>query len=89
MALGAARADVLRMVLSRGAKLLLLGIIVGLALSLGAAQVIVSQLWGVSPHDPLTLVSVAGLLFAVGLLACWIPARRAMRTNPVNALRYE
>jgi predicted permease len=89
MALGAARADVLRMVLSHGAQLLLLGIVVGLGLSLGAAQVIVNQLWGVSPHDPLTLGSVAALLLIVGLVACWIPARRATRTNPVNALRYE
>jgi putative ABC transport system permease protein len=89
MALGAAGGDVLKMVLRTGLLLLLGGIAVGLAVSFTLSRVIVSQLWGVSPHDPLTLASVAGLLLAVGLVACWIPARRATRINPVNALRYE
>jgi putative ABC transport system permease protein len=89
MALGAAGGDVLKMVLRTGLLLLLGGIAIGLAVSFTLSRVIVSQLWGVSPHDPLTLASVAGLLLAVGLVACWIPARRATRINPVNALRYE
>jgi putative ABC transport system permease protein len=51
--------------------------------------VLASQLWHVSPHDPVALVSVVILLLAVGFLACWIPARRAMRVDPIVALRYE
>ena len=53
------------------------------------ARAIASQLWGVSPNDPLTVASVVLLLFATGLLACWVPARRATRVDPVVALRYE
>jgi putative ABC transport system permease protein len=89
IALGAARADVLNMVLRKGLQLLLAGIAIGLAVSFALSRLIVSQLWGVSPYDRLTLFSVAALLLAVGLIACWIPARRATRVNPSNALRYE
>jgi putative ABC transport system permease protein len=89
IALGAARADVLNMVLRKGLQLLLAGIAIGLAVSFAISRVIVSQLWGVSPYDRLTLFSVAVLLLAVGLIACWIPARRATRVNPSTALRYE
>jgi putative ABC transport system permease protein len=89
IALGAARADVLKMVIRKGLQLLLAGIAIGLAVSFAISRVIVTQLWGVSPYDRLTLVSVAALLLAVGLIACWIPARRATRINPSSALRYE
>jgi len=89
MALGAAGNDVLKMVLRKGLELLLAGIAMGLAASLAMSRVLVSQLWGVSPHDPLTLASVAVLLLVVGLTACWVPARRATRVNPSSALRYE
>jgi putative ABC transport system permease protein len=89
IALGAARADVLKMVLRKGLQLLLAGITIGLAVSFAVSRVLVSQLWRVSPYDRLTIVSVTGLLLLVGLIACWIPARRATRINPVNALRYE
>jgi len=89
IALGAARADVLKMVIRKGLQLLLAGIAIGLAVSFALSRVIVTQLWGVSPYDRLTLVSVAALLLAVGLIACWIPARRATRVNPSTALRYE
>ena len=89
IALGAARADVLKMVIRKGLRLLLAGIAIGLAVSFALSRVIVTQLWGVSPYDRLTLVSVAALLLAVGLIACWIPARRATRINPSTALRYE
>jgi putative ABC transport system permease protein len=89
MALGAARADVLKMVIRKGLHLLLAGIVIGLAVSLILSRVIVSQLWGVSPYDRLIYAAVAGLLLLVGLIACWIPARRATRINPVTALRYE
>ncbi len=89
IALGAARSDVLKMVLGKGLQLLLLGIAIGLAASFAVSRLLVSQLWGVSPHDPLTLAAVASLLLLVGLMACWIPARRATRVNPSTALRYE
>jgi putative ABC transport system permease protein len=89
MALGAAGSDVVKIVLRKGLQLLLAGITIGLAASLAMSRVIVSQLWGVSPHDPLTLASVALLLLVVGLVACWVPARRATRVNPSSALRYE
>jgi putative ABC transport system permease protein len=88
-ALGADSSDVLCLVFRFGARFILPGIAVGLAASIGAARVLRSQLWHVSPHDPVALVSVVVLLFAVGFLACWVPARRAMRVDPIVALRYE
>jgi putative ABC transport system permease protein len=88
-ALGADSRDVLRLVFRFGARFVLPGIGIGLAASLEAARILASQLWGVSPHDPVALVSVVALLLTVGFLACWVPARRAMRVDPVEALRYE
>jgi putative ABC transport system permease protein len=89
LALGAAGSDVLKMVFRKGLQLLLAGIAMGLAMSFVLSRVIVSQLWGVSPFDPLTIGCVVALLLLVGLIACWIPARRATRVNPVMALHYE
>jgi len=88
-ALGADSGDVLRLVFRFGARFILPGIAIGLAASIVAARVLRSQLWHVSPHDPVALVSVVVLLLAVGFLACWVPARRAMRVDPIVALRYE
>ena len=88
-ALGADSGDVLRLVFRFGAEFILPGIGLGVAASMAAARVLSSQLWGVSPHDPLALVSVVVLLLAVGFLACWVPARRAARVDPMVALRYE
>jgi putative ABC transport system permease protein len=89
MALGAAPADVLRMVLRHGLALLFPGIAIGLIVSFAVSRAVVSLLWGVSPYDPLSAVSVVLLLLSIGLLACWIPARRATRVSPVTALHYE
>jgi len=89
MALGAGAGDVLRMVLQKGLGLLLAGIALGLAVSLGVGRILVTQLWGVSQYDTLTFAAVIALLLLVGLVACWIPARRATRVNPVKALRCE
>jgi ABC-type antimicrobial peptide transport system permease subunit len=89
MALGARRADVLKLVLRMGARLVVLGLAIGLAISLAVSRVISSQLWGVSPYDPATLASVAGVLLLTGLVACWVPARRATRVDPLVALRYQ
>ena len=89
MALGAGRADVLRMVLWMGARLLGLGLAVGLLASFAVTRLIASQLWGVSPHDPVTLCSVVAVVAASGLAACYFPARRATRVDPMIALRYQ
>ena len=89
MAIGAERRDVLRLVMGMGVRLVAVGVGVGLVMSLALARAIASQLWGVSPSDPLTVASVVLLLFATGLLACWVPARRATRVDPVVALRCE
>jgi putative ABC transport system permease protein len=63
--------------------------VIGILVSLGLSRVIASQLWGVSPYDPATLASVATVLLLTGLVACWVPARRATRVDPLVALRYE
>jgi putative ABC transport system permease protein len=89
MALGAQRSDVLRLVLGQGLKLALIGICIGLAASFGLTRFMASQLYGLSSTDPLTCAGVVILLAWVALLACWIPARRAMRVDPMVALRYE
>jgi putative ABC transport system permease protein len=89
MALGADGVDVQKLVIRTGLRLVAMGIAIGLAATFGLARLIKSQLWGVSAHDPLTLMTVPVLLLVLGILACWIPARRATRVSPVSALRYE
>jgi len=89
MALGAEHGDVMKLVLNMGLRLVILGVAIGLAASLGVARVIATQLWGVSPYDPVTLTTVPLLLLVTGLVACWVPARRAARVDPLVALRYE
>jgi putative ABC transport system permease protein len=89
MALGASRKDVLRMVLWMSARLIALGLILGLLASFGVARLIASQLWGVSPHDPITLCGVVAVVALAGLAACYFPARRATKVDPMVALRYE
>jgi putative ABC transport system permease protein len=89
IALGAARGDVLRLVALMGARLLAVGTVVGFAGSLLASRLIESQLWTVSRNDPLTFGLVTALMAAIGFAACYFPARRAMRVNPIVALRYE
>lgn len=89
LALGALPADVLRLVTTLGLKLTMIGVIVGIVLSLGLARLISDFLVGVKPTDPLTYAAVAIVLIAVALLACYIPARRATKVDPMVALRYE
>ena len=89
MALGATRGDVLRLVLGRGIVLTVVGLVLGLVMSLGVTRFLESLLLGVSSTDALTFLAVALLLSAVVLVACFIPARRAMRVDPAQALRYE
>jgi putative ABC transport system permease protein len=90
MALGAERGNVLRLVMVAGLRLVVAGIAVGLVVSLLLGRVIEAELWrGVKPYDPPTLAGTVLLLLATGVLACWIPARRAARVDPMVALRYE
>ncbi len=89
MALGAGSADVVWMVLRMGLKLVGLGVGVGLLASFAVTRVIANQLWGVSPRDPVTLVAVVAVVALAGLAACYFPARRATRVDPLIALRYE
>jgi predicted permease len=89
MALGADRASVLRMVMVHGLRLAAIGLAIGLALALAVTRVMSTILFGVSPTDPLTFATIAVLLALVALLACYIPARRATRVDPMVALRYE
>src|SRR5262245_19652061 len=89
MALGAGAADVVRMVLRMGLQLVGLGVGLGLLASFAVTRVIANQLWGVSPRDPLTLVAVVAVVALAGLAACYFPARRATKVDPLIALRYE
>jgi predicted permease len=89
LALGAQRGDVLRLVIRQGAILAVLGALIGIAAALAVTRYLQSFLFGVKPSDPVTIVAVAFGLIAVALLASYIPARRAMKTDPMVALRYE
>ena len=89
MALGASRADVLQMVGNRGLMLAIVGVCLGLGGALGLTRFMKSLLFGVSPADPATLTAVCALLIAVTMAACYVPARRATKVEPVEALRYE
>jgi len=89
MALGAEWRDVLKMVLSEGARMVLLGVVIGVLAALGITRLMASLLFGVSARDPLTLTGVAALLTFVALAACYVPARRAAKIDPMVALRCE
>jgi ABC-type antimicrobial peptide transport system permease subunit len=89
MALGAKAGNVLAMVIRQGMKLALTGCVIGILLAMVLTRLISSQLYGVRPVDPLTFVGVGLILLVVALLACYLPARRAARINPIEALRYE
>ena len=87
VALGASRGEVLRLVLGRSLRLLAVGVALGLAGAVAVTRLLASLLYGVAPTDPLTLAAVTALLVAVGLVASWLPARRAARVDPVRTLR--
>jgi putative ABC transport system permease protein len=102
MALGAQAANVLRLVIWQGMKLVLLGLMLGSAagyvlirvlasqrFATGIWQQMAQQLYGVKPGDPITLATIAFLLTLIALIACWLPARKAARVDPLIALRYE
>jgi putative ABC transport system permease protein len=89
VALGARSRDVLIMILGQGLRTVLIGITVGCIASLGVTRTMRSLLFGVTPGDPLTFAGVVVLLLCVAMLACYIPARRAAKIDPMVALRYE
>jgi putative ABC transport system permease protein len=89
MALGALGGDIIRMVLRMGLWLMALGIAIGVGAALLVNRVLATELWGVKPHDPITLIAVSLVMLLVGILACWLPARRATNIDPSIALRFE
>ena len=89
MAIGAAAGDIARMIVREGMRPVAIGLVVGLLAAAGANRLLESQLVGVTPYDPLTMAAGPLILIAVALVGCRIPARRAMRVDPVVALRHE
>jgi predicted permease len=87
VALGASRGDVLRLILMQGVQLTIMGLALGLGLALGFTRLLGGMLYGVSATDPATVASVLAILGCIAVLACYLPAHRAMRVNPVAAIR--
>jgi ABC-type antimicrobial peptide transport system permease subunit len=89
VAIGAQSDDVLKLIVSQSGRIVLIGLALGVCGNLAIAGVLRGLLFGIKPSDPLTIVGACALLTALAFLACWIPARRATRIDPMLALRYE
>jgi putative ABC transport system permease protein len=89
VALGATPASIFKMVLARGAKLIILGVATGLAAAVALTRLLAGTLYGIRANDPATFAAISLLLMAVAIAACYVPARRAMRVDPIVALKYE
>jgi len=89
VALGSSRTSILRLVLREGFELVLIGLVLGIVGAASVQKVVATEIYGVRPLDPLVLASVMALLAVVALAACAVPARRAMRVDPIVALRSE
>jgi putative ABC transport system permease protein len=89
MALGGDRRHVVRMVVRLGLRLVGAGLVIGVAASLATNRLLVNQLWNTSPHDPVTFLLALSVILVIGAFACWVPARRAVRVEPMVALRHE
>jgi putative ABC transport system permease protein len=89
LALGAQRSELLALIVGHGMQPALLGVGLGIAAAFGLTRFLASQLYEVSPTDPLAIISVSAVLTVVALVACWVPARRAASVDPMVALRYE
>jgi putative ABC transport system permease protein len=89
LALGAQSTDVIKLILGKGALLSIIGVLIGSAGALALTRMMETLLFGVSPTDPVTFITVAAILIGIAMLACYIPARRATRVDPIVALKYE
>jgi putative ABC transport system permease protein len=89
IALGAQRRDIFSLVLKQGIILALIGVGIGLAAAIGLSKVVASVLYGISATDPVTFISVAVIMIAVAVVACFFPARKATKVDPLTAMRYE
>jgi ABC-type antimicrobial peptide transport system permease subunit len=89
IALGSPRAKICGLIVRQGIIMVGLGILVGVLVSLSCGPLMRHFVYGVTPHDPVIIIGVTALLAAIAIFACWLPARRAMRVDPMVALRYE
>ncbi len=89
MALGAQRRDILQPIMAQGGKLILIGLILGIGGALAGTKLLASMLYGVTANDPLTFIIIAAVLSLIAALACYLPARRATKVDPMVALRTE